>query len=215
MLRVLLVLLLVLCVCAAPAAVWADEEAAADESAQSAEGSGSDSGESSGSGDDTGNRVYVNQLSDSSFLYQTAISDLAHADSYYEGQTVLIQGEVVGDCIADELYGNYCWITLQDQEQADPTTVSVHMTRDQAAAIDTYGEYGKVGTTLQVRGTFHLECADHQGLTDVHAEDASAIAAGYDNPAQVDKNLLIIAIVAAIGGAALLGVYHFKKEGTL
>ena len=33
------------------------------------------------------NHVYVNQLSDSSFLYQTTIADLAQADSYYEGQT--------------------------------------------------------------------------------------------------------------------------------
>ena len=41
------------------------------------------------------NHVYVNQLSDSSFLYQTTIADLAQADSYYEGQTVFVQGEVV------------------------------------------------------------------------------------------------------------------------
>ena len=60
------------------------------------------------------NHVYVNQLSDSSFLYQTTIADLAQADSYYEGQTVLVQGEAVGDRINDEMQPDNCWVTLQD-----------------------------------------------------------------------------------------------------
>ena len=60
------------------------------------------------------NHVYVNQLSDSSFLYQTTIADLAQADSYYEGQTVFVQGEVVGDRINDEMQPDNCWVTLQD-----------------------------------------------------------------------------------------------------
>ena len=67
------------------------------------------------------NHVYVNQLSDSSFLYQTTIADLAQADSYYEGQTVLVQGEVVGDRINDEMQPDNCWVTLQDDDPTNPS----------------------------------------------------------------------------------------------
>ena len=39
------------------------------------------------------------------------------------------------------------------------------MTSETAARIDTFGAYGKTGTTLQVRGTFHLVCPEHEGLS--------------------------------------------------
>lgn len=122
------------------------------------------------------NHVYVNQLSDSSFLYQTTIADLAQADSYYEGQTVLVQGEVVGDRINDEMQPDNCWVTLQDDDSANPSVVSVFMTTEQAKNIDTYGSYGVTGTMLQVRGTFHLDCREHQGMSDIHVEEVSALA---------------------------------------
>ena len=87
------------------------------------------------------NHVYVNQLSDSSFLYQTTIADLAQADSYYEGQTVLVQGEAVGDRINDEMQPDNCWVTLQDDDPTNPSVVSVFMTMEQAKNIDTYGTW--------------------------------------------------------------------------
>ena len=95
-----------------------DNAGGSDSTAGSANAGGSDNADTSdnaGSSDnpDNSNRVYVNQLSDSSFLYDTSIADLSQADSYYEGQTVLVKGEVVGDRINDESNGDYCWITLQ------------------------------------------------------------------------------------------------------
>ncbi len=161
------------------------------------------------------NRVYVNQLPDSSFLYQTSIADLAKADSYYEGQTVLVQGEVVGDRINDELQSGNCWITLQDSEAANPSVVSVYMTMEQSSVIDSYGHFGMKGTELQVRGTFHLECGEHQGMSDIHVEELSALASGESEYPQVNMNILFAGIVAVIAGLVLLYVYHTKREGTL
>ena len=109
-------------------------------------------------------------------LYQTTVADLAQADSYYEGQTVLVQGEVVGDRINDDMQPDNCWVTLQDDDPTNPSVVSVFMTMEQAKNIDTYGSYGVTGTTLQVRGTFHLDYREHQGMSDIHVEKISTSA---------------------------------------
>ena len=63
---------------------WADEEESATQSV-----------------DTNGNIVNVNQMPDSSFLYNTDIADLAGAESFHDTQTVQVTGEVVGDHIND------------------------------------------------------------------------------------------------------------------
>lgn len=161
------------------------------------------------------NHVYVNQLSDSSFLYQTSIADLTQADSYYEGQTVFVQGEVVGDCIKDEIQQQNCWVTLQDADSANPGVVALLMTSEQAKNIDTYGRYGVTGTILQVRGTFHLECKDHQGMSDIHVEEVSALSAGVEQAPSASPGMLGLGIVAVLAGLALLALYRSKREGAL
>lgn len=218
-------LMLVLTLCACPASLWADDpqnqtnqQVQADQEQSSQEDSGQEepSQEKQGSdnGEDLSNKIYVNQLSDSSFLYETSIADLAEADSYYEGQTVLVKGEVVGDRVNDEFRRNNCWITLQDSETS-PSVISVFMTKDQSSIIDTYGQYGTVGTQLQVRGTFHLECAEHQGLSDIHAEEVSAIQKGYESTPAPNMRILSIAVVACALGAILMIAYHIKRERML
>ena len=170
--------------------------------------------EESGQSDDLNNNVYVNQLPDSSFLYETSIADLAQADSYYEGQTVLVKGEVVGDRVNDEFSDANCWVTLQDSAQ-NPSVVAVFMSKDQSSVVDTYGHYGTVGTQLQVRGIFHLECAEHQGMSDIHAEEVSALQEGYENSPEPNMRILGVALVACLVGAALMVTYYIRRERML
>lgn len=191
---VALMLLLATLLCTLSSVAWADE--------------------SSSEGESSKNQVYVNQLSDSSFLYETSIADLAQADSYYEGQTVLVKGEVVGDRVNDEFREENCWITLQDGEE-NPSVVSVFMTKDQSSVIDTYGQYGVVGTQLQVRGVFHLECDEHQGMSDIHAQEVSALQEGYENKPDPNYRLLGVAIVACLLGAGLMAAYYIRRERML
>ncbi len=125
---------------------------------------------------DDGNEVNPQQLPDSSFIYDTSIADLAGADAYYNDQTVQVVGEVVGDAINVTLDGTHKWITLEATSasgasgatSASGATITVFMTSDAAERIDTFGAYGKTGTILQVRGTFHLACREHDGLTDLY-----------------------------------------------
>lgn len=105
----------------------------------------------------------------------------------------LVQGEVVGDRINDEMQPDNCWVTLQDDDPTNPSVVSVFMTMEQAKNIDTYGSYGVTGTMLQVRGTFHLDCREHQGMSDIHVEEVSALAAGSENNPGMDPKLSVLA----------------------
>ena len=156
------------------------------------------------------NVVNTQQLPDSSFIYDTSIADLSGADAYYDNQTVQVTGEVVGDSIRAGVSGRHRWITLSAQD--DSATISVYMSNESAAKIDTFGEYGTTGTTLQVRGTYHLVCADHEGLSDLHAEAVTVIAPGEQHPDEFDFQAFVPGIVAVVVGLVLLGVFYWLRE---
>lgn len=164
--------------------------------------------------DDTtniGNKINTSQLPDSSFIYEVSIEELANADSYLDGQTVQVTGEVVGDRITAESNPKYCWITLQSQD-ADDSEVSVYMSKTASKAIDTFGSYGKEGTTLQVRGIFYLASEDHQGASEIRAESVSAVTPGEvledaGNPKSLEAGLVFIFI-----GSCLMILFNIMRE---
>lgn len=159
---------------------------------------------------DGDNAVNTQQLPDSSFIYDTSIKTLSTADSYYDNQTVQVVGEVVGDSIKAGLSGRHRWITLASDE--DYSTIAVYMSNESAAKIDTFGAYGSTGTTLQVRGTFHLVCADHEGVTDLHAEVVTVIEPGEQHTDTFNPEAFIPGIVAVVIGLVLLGVFYWMRE---
>ena len=156
------------------------------------------------------NVVNTQQLPDSSFIYDTSIVDLSTADSYYDNQTVQVTGEVVGDSIRAGLSGRHRWITLSAPGAS--ATISVYMRNESAAKIDTFGEYGSTGTTLQVRGTYHLGCADHEGLSDLHAEAVSVVKAGERHSDAFDFRMFVPGIVVVVAGLVLMGVFYWLRE---
>ena len=156
------------------------------------------------------NAVNTQQLPDSSFIYDTSIVDLSGADAYYDNQTVQVTGEVIGDSIRAGVSGRHRWITLSSQ--GDSATISVYMSNESASKIDTFGEYGTTGTILQVRGTFHLVCADHEGQSDLHAEAVTVIAPGERHPDEFDFNAFVPGIVVVVVGLVMLGVFYWLRE---
>lgn len=161
------------------------------------------------------NTVNVNQLPDTSFLYDASISELLSEGTLYDLQTVQITGEVVGDRISSEdEYDNY-WICLQEQDSESPTCVSVLMNKAQTELIDSYGNYKQVGTTLQVRGTFNMACKNHQGQTDIHVQEVTALKTGTPIENQVNPVILTAGIISIIAGVLLLSLYNYRKEREL
>lgn len=155
------------------------------------------------------NAVNVTQLPDSSFIYDTSITDLSTADTYYDKQTVQITGEVVGDRITAG-DGRHCWLQLASP--SDSSTVSVYLTNESADKVDTYGAYGRKGTTLQVRGTFNLACPDHDGASDLHAQVVTVTEKGKATPDEFDINAFTPGMVTVMIGLAMMVVFYLLRE---
>lgn len=158
------------------------------------------------------NAVNPQQLPDSSFIYDTTIGDLAAADSYFDNQTVQITGEAVGDLIKDIDQPSWTWIEVGSRNAASNATVAVWMSLDDAEKIDTFGKYGTTGTMLQVRGTFHLVCPEHTGISDLHADYVSVAERGKQHPDSFDIRTFIPGGVVIGVGVIVLGVFYFVRE---
>ena len=160
------------------------------------------------------NEINTSQLPDSSFLYDASIADLAKATPFMNGQTVQVTGEVVGDRITDEYDNSFCWITLQDTG-GSYSQIAVFIPKSLTSSIDTYGAYGRQGSMLQVRGIFNLACKDHDGVTCLHATNASKIAPGKAIDAPYNVNRLSVGAVALVLGLAMVFAHHKLREREL
>lgn len=158
------------------------------------------------------NLVDPQQLPDSSFIYDTAIADLDKADSYMDGQTVQITGEVVGDRINAGTDGAHSWLMIEaiDGSYAE---LAVYVPNAAADLVDTYGAYGRQGTVMQLRGTFNLSCPDHEGLSDLHAEHYAVVSKGSSAPDTLNVAKFVPgAVLLLIGGGLLLVFYRLRER---
>ena len=158
------------------------------------------------------NLVNPQQKPDSSFIYDTSISALQEADSYLNNQTVQVTGEVIGDRIRAEFDPGYSWIVLQGSDRAH-SEIPVFMDTESTEVIDTYGAYGRKGTTLQVRGTFHLICPEHEGLTDLHADAVTFVEKGSITEQPFDIGAFLPGLMLVAIGFIMLIVFHQMREG--
>ena len=160
-------------------------------------------------GDSDDNLVNPQQRPDSSFIYESSISNLANADSYYDKQTVQVTGEVVGDKINAE--NGMLWITLADQ--SDPnSSISVLMTNEAASNINTFGRYGATGSILQVRGQFNLTCSEHEGASDLHAQSVVVVKKGSVHPDTLSVESFGPGVLLVVVGLALMVVFRQLRE---
>lgn len=165
-----------------------------------------------GEGVNEDNLVNPQQKPDSSFIYDTAISDLQEADSYLNNQTVQVTGEVIGDRIRAEFDPGFCWIVLQGSDKAH-SEIPVFLATDATEVIDTYGAYGRKGTMLQVRGTFHLICPEHEGLTDLHADTVTFVEKGSVTEQPFDIGAFLPGLMLVAIGFIMLIVFRQMREG--
>lgn len=156
------------------------------------------------------NLVDPTQRADNSFIYDTTIESLFNQSSLYDNRTVQVVGEAIGDRISAR--HDQCWVTLTVVDSEDKSTISVLMSNDQANQIDRFGKYGVTGTILQVRGTYHQACNDHEGLPDIHATNSSVMSKGIDHPDRLDAGSFAPGVLTIIVGFALMAAFYFARE---
>lgn len=158
------------------------------------------------------NLVDPTQRADNSFIYDTTVASLFSQASLYDDRTVQVLGEVIGDRI--RAGDDKSWITLTETNADDKASISVLLSIDQTNQISHYGRYGVEGTTLQVRGTYHQACDEHDGLPDIHATTSSVQSQGVDQPDPFQPGDLVPGTTALMIGFALIGAFYFARERT-
>ena len=211
MLRVLIAFTLALCM--APLA-FADETTSATATNASDSASASSNVESTAAAlaNDPANIVDPTQRADNSFIYDTSIEALFDQSSLYNNRIVQVEGEVIGDRVNESIGSRYCWITLASNSEDDNSTISVWMSNELASQIDSYGRYGVVGTQLQVRGTYHQACPEHEGLADIHATLTNVLERGQSTPDTFSIGAFVPGLLAIALGLVLMFLFRMARE---
>ena len=159
------------------------------------------------------NLINVQQTPDNSALYDVDIYSLNNADTSYQKNTVQVKGEVVGNAIRAEQNSGKYWITLNSLPNEKEGSISVLVDKESLSLIDTYGSYGKQGTTLVVNGTFYVSCTSHEGIMDIHADSVSLVKQGGISHEDFDIEKFLPGIGLCVLGLCLFILYRMLAEG--
>lgn len=86
------------------------------------------------------------------------------------------------------------------------------MNNEQASLIDHYGNYHTEGTELQVRGIFYLSCPEHQGLSDIHAQEVTVVSNATERDHEGHPGVLWAGVLSIFLGLLFLFVYRYLRE---
>ncbi|MCL2888933.1 MAG: hydrolase [Eggerthellaceae bacterium] len=156
--------------------------------------------------------VSPNQPSSLGLIPEIHISDLSTAGASYNNKKIQLVGEAVGDLIYADLARENCWVLLSSLDPQSNDSISIFMSRDEAAKIDTFGRYQSQGTTLRIVGVFHLVCPDHDGLSDIHAEEVIVLVPGITTTEPFSWQTFIPGGITVLVGLAFLSAYYWARE---
>ena len=127
----------------------------------------------------------------------TDSNDLIDHAKDYDNQSVIFEGEVLGDIL---YRGEHAWLAVFDGSN----TIGVYVTAEQAKQISVVGGYGKHGDTVRVEGVFHRACAEHGGDLDIHARSVAVLHTGERVPMPLSRLVTVLAIALPLPAAVLL-----------
>ncbi|MBU1945189.1 MAG: hypothetical protein KKE36_16125 [Actinobacteria bacterium] len=153
-----------------------------------------------------------------------AITRLINHMKQYDGRTVTIRGEAIGDVM---VRGTDAWITVNDDEYSRNSIeeggelvgmsnagIGIWLSSTDAEKIRICGGYKNKGDIVAVTGTFNRACKEHGGDTDIHATSLEVVKEGYPFERSFPWGKLI-ALLALVGMAGGLWWYRWyvKKAG--
>lgn len=119
------------------------------------------------------------------------INDLIERENTLDGQEVTVQGEAIGESMDR---GDYAWVNINDGGNA----IGVWMKKGEADTIRYYGNYGIVGDTITLTGTFHKACKEHGGDTDLHVATIHISQEGHVVKAPIIFAKIVITVVTLL-----------------
>lgn len=115
----------------------------------------------------------------------------------WNGRTVSITGEVVGDILRT---GEFKWLNVNDGTNALGVWANI---KDVEGMVIVPGNYSVKGTFLELEGVFNRTCSLHSGETDIHLVRAVLVGGHSVVAHPVDKNRLLFVAILSVFAAAL------------
>lgn len=135
---------------------------------------------------------------------KVSLNDLIERYKQYNNKTVVVTGEVIGEQMKR---GEYSWININDGTNA----MGIWVKNDLAENIKIFGNYKNKGDIIQVKGVFHINCVEHGGDIDIHADDLSIMERGHNISHPIQSTKKIVASVLTIISIILIFLYYRLK----
>jgi hypothetical protein len=127
--------------------------------------------------------------------------ELLEGAASFDGKRVTFSGEVVGVLMS----GDFAWVNILDNGYA----IGVWCRASDAKKVSIVGDYKHIGDIVQVTGTFHMACAEHDGDLDIHADNFTVLAVGQELDRSV--NLPFAAISVILVAVAFLITFYLWR----
>lgn len=138
------------------------------------------------------------------FAQSNTIGTLIEEGSNWDGKSVVIEGEVIGDVMNR---GAFSWINVADETGA----IGVYIDTLEANKISMTGNYKYSGDRVQIEGTFHRALKDVGGEMAIAGESLRVSQSGEKvNHLVKTERLIVLGILSAV--ALLLYFNSFKLE---
>jgi hypothetical protein len=123
----------------------------------------------------------------------------------FDGKTVTFRGEVIGVMTR----GDFAWVNVIDNGYA----IGIWCRAENAKKVSFIGDYGHVGDTVEVVGTFHMACTEHGGDLDIHADNFTIVASGREVDRSTSLPLAALSIVLAAAAIFItFYLWRIRKE---
>ncbi|MDP3012632.1 MAG: hypothetical protein Q8M92_00220 [Candidatus Subteraquimicrobiales bacterium] len=142
--------------------------------------------------------------------------DLVEKAKFFDGKTVVFQGEVIGDVM---IRGDFAWINVNDDVYSEGAQKlsgynsgqSVWCKASEAKLIKTTGDYGHIGDIVEVVGIFNRACPEHGGDMDIHAEKIRIVKSGYQISHFIEPTRIWICLILFIVSLFLFALGRFLR----
>ncbi len=132
------------------------------------------------------------------------LNELIEGALTYDGQTVTVEGEAIGDIM---LRGDAGWVNLNDGTNAVGVWAPAALLR----RIRNVGRYRVKGDTVRVTGMFYRADPRHGGDLDIQAARLEVLATGGRQPVALNRRRLVAA-TGTWAAAALLGGVWWRRR---
>jgi len=132
------------------------------------------------------------------------LQELIENSKMYDGKTITCEGEVIGDVMVRK---EGAWINLNDNGVVMGIFVPKEIF-DSEVHIEYSGGYKAEGDILLIYGIFNRACPEHNEEMDIHATKVSEVKQGYSFNLKINRNQVIITIIAIFLLFILMYIYY-------